>query len=302
MLEKLKKMAALRGAVRVLESRAKIAMAIEAELKKFQALVRERLQADRAVIETEASQVLGEPADSSGASRKAEQVSKSIAKQSSVLAGLRSRMAALTADLDTERRSVSAFLPEHQKRMKADFSEKWARGVAAFASLLGERAALEKLVGRMNLAEPQPATVELPTEVVAPWQALKSITAALEQIAGWSRAAMLPSGSRPFDPNRVYVMTRATDGMEAGEAVMGASFVPGLLERIVSIGDAVLADTAGWQSALEAGSTAAQQALSEAAETNRQRTRIREPDRGRRGGEGACFTAAAGVRKQSPVG
>lgn len=279
MFAKLTKAAALRGAVRVLELRAKVLAAIEAELKKLQSLIQDRRQVERAVIAAETAAALGESADPAAAHKQAEQVAKSLDKQAGILSGLRTRIAAMAGDLETERRAVSAALPEYEERVKSEFSNKWARGVATFSALLGERQALESLIGRrMELPEPQPAAVELP-EMGAPWNALEQLTAALEQISGWSRAAawpemdsMLPGGSRPFDPTKVYVLTRPQNGIGAGEAVVEASFEPGTLAHLVNIGYAVAADADEWQSALNAGSMAAQRARVEAEGESRRRT------------------------------
>ena len=94
MFSKLTKWISLKGTDRVLEARGRITAAIDRELEKLQAFIRERLEAEKAVREAEVAAALGEPADTSAAYRRVEEVMKSIGRQSSILVGLRLRAAA----------------------------------------------------------------------------------------------------------------------------------------------------------------------------------------------------------------
>jgi len=283
MFAKLTKMVALRGVDRVLDSCAKINATIKTELNKLQVLIRERLSGERAVIDAETAAALGESADTAGARSRSEQVLQSIARQSGILAGLRSRLAAMAGEMESERQAVSAALPEHIERVKGDFAGKWSRGVATFSALLGERQALENLLGKLDLAEPSATGTELAPAVTAPWQAQEQLVTALGVIAAWSRSALWPevdemgprSGS-PFDPAKVYVLTRPLNGLEAGEPVIEASFEPGALAHFVAIGYALPAGLSDWKSLLETGFQASRKANAEAEESARQRYEAEE--------------------------
>jgi len=283
MFAKLTKMAALRGADRVLESCAKINATIKTELNILQALIRERLSVEHAVIDAETAAALGESADTAGARGRSEQVLRSIDRQVGILAGLRSRLAAMAGEMERERQAVSAALPEHIERVKSDFASKWTRGVATYSALLGERQALETLVGKLELAEPKATATELVPSISAPWQALDQLVAALGEVAAWSRSALWPevdamgprSGS-PFDPAKVYVLTQPLNGLGAGEPVIEASFEPGALAHFVAIGYAVPAGLSDWKSLLETGFQASRKANMEAEESARLRFEAEE--------------------------
>lgn len=263
MFAKLTKWISLKGADRVLEARGKITAALEREVGKFQAFIRERLEAEKAVREAEISAALGEPSDTSGAYRRVEEVLRSIGRQASILTGLRSRAAEMAGELEREYRAVAADLPVHIDRVRSDFAKKWARCAAEFGSLLGERRAIEALIGVMDLPEAHASAGGLAPEIQAPWSAMEQLKNALTEIGGWNRTvgmpevdAMQPGGTRPYDPTKVYVVTYPGYGFQVGEPVMEASMVPGALAHYVNIGYAVTADGDSWQKSTHAGQQA----------------------------------------------
>ena len=263
MFEKLKKLKALSGAERALESRGRISKAIAAEEVRLLKLITERVEADHAAIKAETGATLGEESDVSGARKRVDSVMLAISRQAAVLGGLRARMAGQAAELEGEVRAITAALPEHISGLKSDFESTWRRGAAAFGKLLGERRAIEELTGKMELPNPEPVAVELEA-AGEPWQAIEALKAGLTEITGWSSAAtwpvvdaMTPGGVRPFDAMGVYVLMRDCDHLKAGTLVMQSVLVPGFLQHLVNIQYAELLTDQQWRSGLEAGRQAA---------------------------------------------
>jgi hypothetical protein len=270
MFEKLKMKAALKNAEKIREDRDKIAKVIAAEEKKLLKLIALRVEVDTALSEAETATALGETSDVDGARRKADSIMVAISRQSATLSGLRGRLASQAPELEAGVRGIQSGLPEHLDALKGDFKDEWDKGLAVFGKLLGRRAALEGLIGKLELAVPQPSACELGGEG-APWRAIDSLKAALEEIAGWSRAAfapqvdaMGPGGARHFDPSAVYTITRAYDNLPAGSLVMESCFAPGLLQHLVNISDAVSLNSQQWAAGLEVGATAARELEAEA--------------------------------------
>src|ERR1041385_7444016 len=85
MFAKLTKWAALKGADRVLDAHGRIDAAIDAEVAKLQTAVRERLESERGLRDSEAAAALGETADPAAARRRLEQALKSIERQAGIL-------------------------------------------------------------------------------------------------------------------------------------------------------------------------------------------------------------------------
>jgi hypothetical protein len=255
---KLSKLAVLKSADRVLESRNRVAEAIERETAKLLELVIERAGADRALVEAQAAVALGEQADDSAARRKAEQAAVAIDRQSATLTGLRNRLAGQAGEIEGQYRAVKNALPDHIERVRSEFTSEWGRGVAVFSALLSKRRALEGRIGKLDLAEPSPSDSELAADITAPWSALAELENSLEQIAGWSRAAIISAVDamggriRAFDPEAIYTLTRQCDNLPAGTLVTAGVFAPGFLNHLVQIGYAVALEDQNWEQSLHA--------------------------------------------------
>ena len=175
------------GAERVLESRRKLEDAITRETAKLQALSLDRLAEEKAITDAETEMAvealdLLAPAETSVGREHLNGILLAIERQGSLLAGLRSRLAALAQDLEAERRSVADALPAHMARAKSEFEKEWAKAIESFAVLLGKRKALELRLGKLSLAEPAAVNCELPQETEAPWRILQELGGALKEI------------------------------------------------------------------------------------------------------------------------
>jgi hypothetical protein len=266
-LEKLK---ALLGAENTLQAREKIIDALRAEEKRLSKLILERVAAERALVEGETAVTLGEQADANAVRRKVDGAIAAINRQASKVAGLRSRLAGQAPELEAQRVALKSAMPSHMEAVKRKLSEEWAAGIAAFGALLAKRGAIESLVGKLPLADPRPVPYELPTDIAGPWRTIESIVEALDEIAGWNRAAMMPAvdamgngAHHSFDASAVYVITHPAAGAEVGTLVMEPSFSPGTLNHMAQIGYAVPLAAIDWQNATEAGRMAAQRASAE---------------------------------------
>jgi hypothetical protein len=306
MFERKPKLKALSGAEKVIDARNKLSKTIQAEESKLLALILSRVEADRELIAAETAVAMGEQPDSTTAQRKAENAMVVINKQAAILGGLRSRLAGMAGELETQARVVQAALPAHVETLKADFAAEWEKACSAFAAALGRRAALESLIGKFDLPQPQPAACDL-GDVAAPWAAIDSLRAALTEISGWSNAASMAAfdamngGGRSFDAEAVYVLLRPCDSLPAGQMVMEPSFVPGFLRHWLSIGYAEPLANQDWQTSVEAGARAAR-ALDSEAEQRRQQEQ-HESDRARGGFaayDGKAATEAAAANAQIP--
>ncbi len=259
------------GVDRVVDARNKITAAIEAAKEKLLAAIPERFAAEVALRDAEASNALGEPVDIEAARRRVTATAAAIEQRSTVLSGLRYRLAALAGETEVQYQAVKAALPDHAERVKSDFAAEWAKGAAAWSALLGRRAAVEALLGSaLTLPEPQPSACELPAEVSAPWKACEELSAGLSEIAGLGNWAdmlavdrMIPRGHRPYDRTAIYSITGPAAGLEPGTLVVDGVFPVGMLEHLHNLGDAELATLQAWQGGLEAGQRAAQRISAE---------------------------------------
>jgi hypothetical protein len=262
------KLKVVAGAESAMKAWSKAKMALQNEVSTLQGLISARVEADRALIAAETAVAIGEQADVPAARQRADNALAAVDRKAAVLQGLRSRLAGQAADLESNVQGIKAALPEYVVGLKADFKEEWTRGIATFAVLLGKRRALEAVIGKIELAEPQAAACELRDDLVAPQRAIKELTGALEQLAGWSRGAAWPdvdaamsasAGGRlkHFDPRAVYCLTRECEELPVGALVMEASLAPGFLRHLVQIEYAVPLASQEWQAEVEAGRRAA---------------------------------------------
>ncbi len=269
----------LSGADRVLDARNKITAAVEAEKGKLLQVIPERFAAESALREAEAANALSEPVDIEGARRRVSAAMASIEQHSTVIAGLRHRLAEQAGEIDAQYKAVRLALPDHVERVKGDFAAEWTKGIAAFGALLGKRVAIEALVGKLTLPDPRPEALELHAEISAPWKAAEDLNASLEDIAGFGRAAMMPTVDamspgvhRAYEKTAVYRVSHPASGMEPGTLVTDAIFAPGMLEHLHNIsyyceGGHGLQD---WKSGIEAADRAVRRVTAEREQEERQ--------------------------------
>jgi hypothetical protein len=281
-----KKLKALLGAEGTLEARARIVKALQAEEKRLGELIIVRVSAERELVSAETAVTLGEQADASAAQRKLDDALAAIKRQGSKLAGLRARLASQAVELEAQGVALKSGMPSHVEAIKASFSSEWSQGAAVFGAIMGRRAAIEELIGKLNLPELRPVTCELPADMTAPWRTMDGINDALEVIAGWSRAAilpqvdaMLPGAHVAYDPTAVYVITNAAAGAEVDSLVQDCSFVPGTLAHFAEIGYAVPLASVDWQRSLEAGSAAARRVSAEQERTREEQRQAQDVNR-----------------------
>ena len=271
---------------KLLEVRGKIIDALRAEEARLSKLILERVAAERALVEGETAVTLGEQADANAARRKVDGAIAAINRQASKVAGLRSRLAGQAPELESSVREIKAALPAHVEGLKATFADEWARGVAAFGAIMGRRAAIEGYIGKLDLPEARPVACELPGAVTAPWRTIKSVVEALDEIAGWNRAAMMPAvdamgngAHHTFDPSVVYAITHSPAGAEVGALVMEPSFTPGWLCHLAQIGYAAPLASLDWQNATEAGAAAARRASADQERDREEQRQAQDPNR-----------------------
>jgi hypothetical protein len=266
----LKKLKALLGAESTLQAREKIVRALQTEEKQLSELILDRVTAERLLVEAETAVTLGEQSEATAAQRRVDASLGAIQRQARKISGLRSRLAAQAPELEEQRCSLKSAMPSAVDAIKASFADEWGTTIATFGALLGKRAAIEGLIGKLSLADPQPIPYELPDSVAGPWRTIEGIDMALNEVAGWSHAATWPAvdamGAGPhhaYDPAAVYVITDPHGGAEVGTLVMDGSFVPGMLNHLVQIGYAAPLASLDWQNSLESGRRAAQRVLAE---------------------------------------
>jgi hypothetical protein len=297
----------LSGADRVLDARNKITAAIEAAKEKLLAAIPEQFAAEVALRDAEASNALGEPVDLESVHRRVTAAAASIEQRSTVLSGLRYRLAALAGETDAQYQALKASLPDHVQRVRDDFASDWAKGVSAWSALLGRRAAIETLIGsRLTLPDPEPIAAELPAELSAPWRAADALSAAISEIAGlgsWvdmlAVDRMMPRGHRPYDRTAIYSITGGAASLERGTLVVDGVFPEGMLEHLHNLGDAEIATLQAWKSGLEAGQRAAQRVSAEKQREQQAREDAREAKSV--GTYDPAKAAAASREQQQPV-
>jgi hypothetical protein len=274
----------LSGADRVLDARSKITAAVEAEKGKLLQVIPERFAAESALRDAEAANALGEPVDIEAARRRLASAVAAVGQHSTVLAGLRHRLAEQVGDLDTQYKAVRGNLPDHIERLKSDFAAEFAKGVAAWSALLSKRVAIETLVGKLTLPEPRPEALELPAEISAPWKAAEQLKAGIDDIAGFGRVAMAPSvdamrpgGHRPYDEKAVYRISHPASGLEPGTLCTDAVFLPGMLEHLHNIGYCEAAGLQAWQGDMGEAERAVQRIATEEREQDARAEHERNP-------------------------
>lgn len=247
----------LKSVENTLKSRQKILGAIATEEAELQALIPARRAAEVALSDAETAGALGEQSDVSGARRRLDDAMRAIERQAARLAGLRSRLAQQAGEFKTRRDTIKAELHEYAAELRTDFAGEWVKGIAAYGALLGRRQAIESMAGKMDLSEPSAVAADLSAGELAPYKAVEHLEAAVEQIAGWRRAAdwpeidaHTPGVCQRYDPSKIYVLTRDFDSVTAGMLVIDVSFVPGTLAHLVNLGDAVPADSQQWKDSL----------------------------------------------------
>lgn len=246
----------------VLQQRAKIVGAIQAEEARLPGLIAARVQAERDLANAEAAEALGETVDTT-AHLRPDVAKAAIEKTAAKLAALRGRLASMAGELASARAAVKGDLPAHVEKLKAEFTSEWLKGAAAFAELQGKRAAIEARIGKLNLSAPSPAAVELSPAIVQPWLAIEALEAAISEVDGWNQSAIWPDldarspNARVYDPGAVYAVTSEHAGLPVGSLVVDCSLVPGAVNHLYQIGYLALAKEQQWREALASSSQAA---------------------------------------------
>ena len=240
MFGKQPKLKTLGAAEAALADYAKTGEVIAQQVAGLPALALKRLDAERGLDDAKAAQALGEPADVARAEKHLQAALAVLDAKADLLRGLRARLVGLAPKLAEAHSQLSAELPEHNQNLSASFAAKWSEGVKLFEALLGERNALEQVLGApMDLPAPTP-TPSKPGEAGRPHETATHLETAVETLVGMAKAAtappaIVPIGSRAvtYDPAGIYVMRRASDGLAAGTLVVPASFSEGVLCSLV---------------------------------------------------------------------
>lgn len=251
MLFQTKMQTEIKAADAVIARREKIRGAIAKDVEALGRLAQKLIDAEQAERDQEVRLALGDDAmeAKSPANPKSEKVRAEIAGYANRLQGLRSAFLGLAPRLNERRRAIAGELPEHNEKVDSDFSEEWTKAVAAFSRVVGKRAAIERSMGRkMNLREPV-ATIPQAHEIadaLRPQTILDQIRDALESLISNppDRYPDPDNGLRPFDPRKVYELTRdfqdtSGPGLQAGTLVVESMLDAGWLDFLAGVGNAV---------------------------------------------------------------
>ena len=233
-----------KGAVadKALKNHSKILAAIEAERWRLIDVTKARLAAERALVAAETAAALGEPTDRDVARKRLDSDLAETARISSILGGLRARLAAGADDIERRHEEVRSSIAGHAEIIRREFAAKWERLTAEYGQLMGERAEVERITGeKLALGEPQRHACELSAETLMPWHTTEALRVALDQIAALGRALtaarvdQMRPGAKWFDPSAVYVVTNDAAGLPSGTTVTGAVFMDGEGAHLASI-------------------------------------------------------------------
>jgi hypothetical protein len=253
----------------VLERRGKLTAAIaETVTKQLRPAVENLFQSQTEADTAEAGLALGD-VSAGGLEKAHERVLKARAAVDTIagkLRALRGTLGALGAELTERYRQVSAELPKHNAKVAADFSKEWNKAAAAFSLVLGRRAAIEAQTGaRLQLSEPAPIAVDLEDSIGGPKRELDGLKQGIDELAMAYQQATPPMtspNSPTYYPDRIYRLVRPArpaNDLPAGALVVDASFDPGVLRRLVTFGDAVLASDQIAEAGLVAAGAAARE-------------------------------------------
>jgi hypothetical protein len=216
-------------------------------------LIEARLESEREFRRLECLAAIGEAAPGLEKARKASENARAALHETSLrLGGFRRVRGDLGPDLCKAHDSLKLEIPEHVRRMVDNFTSEWHKASAAFAILLGRRAAIEQALGvKMELSEPVAVAIGVDElgDMGQPYEQLERIHAALKVIDRMqsalqapqnARAYTLPGTSLPiYDPNQVYVLTKNDGfmGYQYKAKLVDASLERGRLEALVLGGD-----------------------------------------------------------------
>jgi len=245
MFERPKMKAAIKAAEKILGERGRLKAAISSAVEDLRPLIARRLEAENLLAAAEVgAAIAAKPESEIGAARRSvEDAHAGIARQAFKLSALRGKAAEQGAQLADAYRAVKTLLAGHNQEAGERFREEWSAGVQQFSRLLARRAAMERVLGRMDLPEPAPSpdAVDL-GDLIAPHRTIEDLRAAVDDLTGMASLAAVPVMAHPhiplrhYDPQGVYTLASPFDAIPAGAAVIETSFYPGILGRLVATG------------------------------------------------------------------
>jgi len=227
--------AALEAADRLQAERSQISAAITTAESELPGALTSRLECEKILAATEASQAMGQGRE--GATAEAHKALSDARQRVDALAariiGLRERLHAHEDALSAAILAIEAMQPQVALSVAADFTPAWNEGVRAFSLLLGRRRAIEAALDKsLDLVEPQalesPGVADVATDaLVRVRTTLETLRQALGQIrtAATLQARGRRAGAAHYDADGIYVFVRpatiAGRVFEATQVVMG---------------------------------------------------------------------------------
>jgi hypothetical protein len=186
-----------------------------------------------------------ETADIKRARAAAEAAGQAIDQTSERLNRRRGKLATFAPELATAYGALLTEAPAFRRQLLDAFQPKWEAARAVWEQVLGHRAAVEALVGVLDLPQPSPAAVELPEALRGPSLATGELEAAVGELSKMARAARAPlvtlPGEPPYPvigPREVFVVREDHYGLAPGTLVVAASLSEGRLASMVHHGAA----------------------------------------------------------------
>ena len=223
----------LKSAADILSQYDAVDQTISREVEALQAVISELLAAEGELQAAEVAVAMGEQSADATVkpSKRLERARSAIDGAARRLGGLRARLLGIVQAVPAVYAGAVSQLPEASARIKQKFEAEWGPAAAAFARILGRRAAIEALLGEpLSVPEPTSAAVELEPEI----EGLHRQVGALKSVIERATKHWPKSGThREIKPYEVYVMKHESRDFAPGTFVLRCSFPENKLASLV---------------------------------------------------------------------
>jgi len=233
--------AQVKAAQTLLEKNNKLEEIIAVGVMELPSLIENALTTERVFRQLEAQGAVdGAPPAGLPAARKAAETAKAALEQASLrLNGLRANLAGLGGALAEGYDKLAAEIPKHNAAVAEAFKAEWEAALASWSALLGRRAAVERVLGKpLTLPDPVAAAADI-GDMAKPHEALASLVAAIDVIAGNDRTTRWQTLEKfYYDPKATYRISGDPEerrGFPNGSLVIDSCFEPGRLRQLVAL-------------------------------------------------------------------
>jgi len=232
--------AALAPAEEILLQRQAIARALDAAKSELPGHIEARIAAEAELSEIEASGALGSvtPATVAAAHRKLQATHQALDGCAAKITGLRAKSSAQLPSLVQITDGLRAVTTDLAEKIAEDFRQEYSVACAVFSRTLSRRAAIEALVGPMDLLPPGPGeSVDVGDELGRPFEILNALEAAVREIQATAamdvrdRAAALRRDGPPYDPTAILEFIQPV-------RIAGIDYAPGTRTLASTLGAA----------------------------------------------------------------